>query len=177
VPGAELLVLAGDIDATWAAFDRFKGWPVPVIMVAGNHDCWGGEVLTNDVGVDYRLAPWEGRIGNWSARIEHAKRSPPADRVNIPHSALRYIIDHLRGANSVERIDDRRTADAPIAKQHKTRWTLLEEERLDRLNLSQNGLMQSFRQFLQHGLELIVDISPPVGSTNPGACGRSWTPT
>lgn len=37
-PHAELLVLAGDIDATWAGFDRFIGWPVPVIFVAGNHE-------------------------------------------------------------------------------------------------------------------------------------------
>ena len=29
---------------------------VQVLMVAGNHDCWGGDVLRNDVGVDYRLA-------------------------------------------------------------------------------------------------------------------------
>jgi predicted phosphodiesterase len=37
-PGAELLVLAGDIDATWAGFARFAGWPVPVLVVAGNHE-------------------------------------------------------------------------------------------------------------------------------------------
>ncbi|HOW49379.1 MAG TPA: metallophosphoesterase [Rubrivivax sp.] len=37
-PGAELLVLAGDIDATWAGFSRFAGWPVPVLFVAGNHE-------------------------------------------------------------------------------------------------------------------------------------------
>jgi hypothetical protein len=36
--GAELLVLAGDIDATWAGYERFAGWPVPVIVVAGNHE-------------------------------------------------------------------------------------------------------------------------------------------
>lgn len=36
--GAELLVLAGDIDTTWSALDRFRGWPVPVVMVAGNHE-------------------------------------------------------------------------------------------------------------------------------------------
>ena len=29
-PGAELLVLAGDIDSSWAALERFRGWPVPV---------------------------------------------------------------------------------------------------------------------------------------------------
>jgi predicted phosphodiesterase len=37
-PGAELLVLAGDIDATWAGYPLFAGWPVPVIVVAGNHE-------------------------------------------------------------------------------------------------------------------------------------------
>jgi Calcineurin-like phosphoesterase len=37
-PGADLLVLAGDIDATWAGYRRFAGWRVPVIVVAGNHE-------------------------------------------------------------------------------------------------------------------------------------------
>ncbi len=37
-PGAELLVLAGDICATWAGYERFAGWPVPVLVVAGNHE-------------------------------------------------------------------------------------------------------------------------------------------
>jgi predicted phosphodiesterase len=37
-PGAELLVLAGDIDAGWGGFERFAHWPVPVIFVAGNHE-------------------------------------------------------------------------------------------------------------------------------------------
>lgn len=37
-PGAEALVLAGDIDATWAGYERFAGWPVPVLAVAGNHE-------------------------------------------------------------------------------------------------------------------------------------------
>jgi predicted phosphodiesterase len=36
--GAELLVLGGDIDSSWQAFDRFRDWPVPVLMVAGNHE-------------------------------------------------------------------------------------------------------------------------------------------
>jgi hypothetical protein len=43
-PGAELLVLAGDIDAGWTALQRFAGWPVPVLMVAGNHEFDGREL-------------------------------------------------------------------------------------------------------------------------------------
>ena len=35
LPGAELLVLAGDIDSGWDALARFANWPVPVLMVAG----------------------------------------------------------------------------------------------------------------------------------------------
>ena len=45
VPGAELLVLAGDIDATWRGYQRFQGWPVPVLVVAGNHEFDGRELL------------------------------------------------------------------------------------------------------------------------------------
>ncbi len=37
-PGAELLVLAGDIDSTWAGYEQFAGWPVPVLVIAGNHE-------------------------------------------------------------------------------------------------------------------------------------------
>ena len=43
-PGAELLVLAGDIDAHWTALQRFAGWPVPVLMVAGNHEFDGRDL-------------------------------------------------------------------------------------------------------------------------------------
>lgn len=43
-PGAELLVLAGDIDASWAGFERFAAWPVPVLVVAGNHEFDGREL-------------------------------------------------------------------------------------------------------------------------------------
>jgi hypothetical protein len=43
-PGAELLVLAGDIDSTWAGLRQFAGWPVPVIFVPGNHEFDGRDV-------------------------------------------------------------------------------------------------------------------------------------
>lgn len=44
--GAELLVLAGDIDATWRALARFAHWPVPVLFVPGNHEFDGRDVDT-----------------------------------------------------------------------------------------------------------------------------------
>jgi hypothetical protein len=37
-PGAELLVLGGDIDSRWDGLARFADWPAPVLMVAGNHE-------------------------------------------------------------------------------------------------------------------------------------------
>ena len=37
-PDAELLVLAGDIDSSWAGLEFFRDWPVPVLFVAGNHE-------------------------------------------------------------------------------------------------------------------------------------------
>ncbi len=37
-PGAELLVLGGDVDSTWDGLALFRDWPVPVIFVAGNHE-------------------------------------------------------------------------------------------------------------------------------------------
>ena len=43
-PGAELLVLAGDIDSTWRALERFRDWPQPVIFVAGNHEFDGRDL-------------------------------------------------------------------------------------------------------------------------------------
>lgn len=43
-PGAEVLVLAGDIDAGWRGLERFAGWPVPVLFVPGNHEFDGRAV-------------------------------------------------------------------------------------------------------------------------------------
>jgi UDP-2,3-diacylglucosamine hydrolase len=52
---------------------------VPVLMIAGNHDCWGGDILRNDVGVDYRFGPWVDDIAGWRTRIEHGDGLRPAE--------------------------------------------------------------------------------------------------
>ncbi|RZI85619.1 MAG: phosphoesterase [Rubrivivax sp.] len=43
-PGAHLLVVAGDVDSTWAGLDLFANWPVPVVYVAGNHEFDGRDI-------------------------------------------------------------------------------------------------------------------------------------
>ncbi|MEP6740078.1 MAG: metallophosphoesterase [Caldimonas sp.] len=43
-PGAELLVLGGDIDSNWNGLDHFRGWPQPVVFVAGNHEFDGRDL-------------------------------------------------------------------------------------------------------------------------------------
>jgi DNA repair exonuclease SbcCD nuclease subunit len=43
-PGAELLILAGDVDATWQGLDLFRNWPQPVLFVPGNHEFDGRDL-------------------------------------------------------------------------------------------------------------------------------------
>ncbi len=52
---------------------------VPVLMIAGNHDCWGGDVLRNDIGVNYQVRPWTGDIGGWHTRVEHGDGLRPQE--------------------------------------------------------------------------------------------------
>ena len=80
------LVINGDLFEFWFEWKRVIPRPafrilaaladlreggMPIVMLAGNHDCWGGEVLRTDVGVDYRLGAYTGLAGGWNARIEH----------------------------------------------------------------------------------------------------------
>lgn len=44
---------------------------VPILWIAGNHDCWGGEVIRRDVGAVYHVGPWVGSIAGWRTRVEH----------------------------------------------------------------------------------------------------------
>lgn len=54
-----------------AALAELHDAGLEILWVAGNHDCWGGEILREDVGVDYSIGPWEGDIAGWKTRIEH----------------------------------------------------------------------------------------------------------
>lgn len=80
------LVINGDLFEFWfewrtviprksfrvlSALAELREAGTPILMVAGNHDCWGGAVLRDDVGIDYTVGAWEGALAGWSCRVEH----------------------------------------------------------------------------------------------------------
>ena len=62
VPRSSVRVLAALMDLRDAG--------VPMVMIAGNHDCWGGDVL-REAGVAFQFGPWDGSLGGWKARVDH----------------------------------------------------------------------------------------------------------
>ena len=75
-----------------AALADLREQEVPVLWIAGNHDCWGGEILREDVGVDFHVGPWTGTLGGWRARVEHGDGL--REREDRPYRALRRVIRH-----------------------------------------------------------------------------------
>ncbi len=49
--GADLLVLAGDIDSRWSGLRQFADWPVPVLFVPGNHEYDGRDFDAANAGL------------------------------------------------------------------------------------------------------------------------------
>ena len=81
VPRSGVRVLAALMDLRDAG--------LPMTMIAGNHDCWGGEVL-RDAGVDFQFGPWAGDLGGWRARVEHGDGLRPAE--DRGYRALRRVL-------------------------------------------------------------------------------------
>jgi UDP-2,3-diacylglucosamine hydrolase len=54
-----------------AALSDLRDAGLPILWIAGNHDCWGGEILRDDIGVDYHVGAWEGTLAGWHSRVEH----------------------------------------------------------------------------------------------------------
>ena len=99
------LVINGDLFEFWfewqhvmprrafrvlAALADLKDSGVPILMVAGNHDCWGGDLLKRDVGIDYQVEAWSGSLGGWQARVEHGDGL--RDREDRKYRALRSVL-------------------------------------------------------------------------------------
>ncbi len=80
------LILNGDILDFWfewrrsipsfalpvlAALRELRAAGMPITWIAGNHDCWGGDVLRDIVGVTYRTTPLRVTLGAWDLQVEH----------------------------------------------------------------------------------------------------------
>lgn len=82
IPRRGFRVLAALADAADAGIE--------ITMIAGNHDCWGGDVLRRDVGVDYQFGPWLGDLGGWHTRIEHGDGLRPLE--DRRYRLLRHVL-------------------------------------------------------------------------------------
>lgn len=102
---AKSVVLNGDVFDFWfewkhvmprvgfrvlAAIAALRDAGVEVLWIAGNHDCWGGEILTRDVGVTYHVGPWHGSLGGWRTLIEHGDGL--RDKEDAPYRRLRAVL-------------------------------------------------------------------------------------
>jgi UDP-2,3-diacylglucosamine hydrolase len=104
---ARSLVINGDLFDFWfewktviprrsfralAALAEIKDAGVEILWVAGNHDCWGGEILRDDVGISYMVGPWEGTIAGWKVRVEHGDGL--RDKEDRGYRMIRPIMRH-----------------------------------------------------------------------------------
>ena len=108
LPGhAKSLIVNGDLYDFWfewrtviprrgfrvlAALADVREAGVEVLWIAGNHDCWGGEVLRADAGLDYHVGPWTGAVAGWRTWIEHGDGLRGAE--DRRYRALRRVLRH-----------------------------------------------------------------------------------
>jgi UDP-2,3-diacylglucosamine hydrolase len=85
-------VVPRDHFRTLAALADARDAGVDILMVAGNHDCWGGEFLSREVGIRYQLGAWEGSAAGWRARIDHGDGLRA--REDRKYRALRRVLRH-----------------------------------------------------------------------------------
>jgi len=64
-------VIPRDSFRALAALADLRESGLPILWIAGNHDCWGDEILREDIGVEYQLGGWRGSLAGWNARVEH----------------------------------------------------------------------------------------------------------
>ena len=104
---ARSLIINGDLFDFWfewktviprrsfralAALAELRDAGIDVLWVAGNHDCWGGEILREDVGVQYVIGPWEASVAGWKVRVEHGDGL--RDREDRGYRMIRPIMRH-----------------------------------------------------------------------------------
>ena len=77
---------------TLAALADLRDAGIEILMVAGNHDCWGDDLLTEDVGISYERGPWDGRLAGWESHVEHGDGLRP--REDRGYRMLRSVLRH-----------------------------------------------------------------------------------
>jgi UDP-2,3-diacylglucosamine hydrolase len=75
-----------------AALATLRERGIPVLWIAGNHDCWGGDVLRRDVGVEYHVGAWDGALAGWRTHIDHGDGL--RGREDRGYRAIRPILRH-----------------------------------------------------------------------------------
>lgn len=101
---ARAVVINGDLFEFWfewahvmprgtarvlAALADLRDAGVRVLWIAGNHDCWGGDILRRDFGVTYVVGPWRGVIAGWPTMIEHGDGL--REQGDGPYRAMRAV--------------------------------------------------------------------------------------
>lgn len=104
---ARSLIIMGDLFDFWfawryamprtgfrvlAALADLRDAGIPVLWIGGNHDCWGGDALMAETGVEYTLRPWTGLIGPWQAELAHGDGL--REREDAPYRRLRGVLRH-----------------------------------------------------------------------------------
>jgi UDP-2,3-diacylglucosamine hydrolase len=64
----------------------------PLVMIAGNHDAWGGDVLTREIGAQLVHGSWDGVLGGWRAHISHGDGL--REREDRRYRALKRVMRH-----------------------------------------------------------------------------------
>lgn len=75
-----------------AALADLRESGVELVWVAGNHDCWGGDFIRDEIGATYVLGAWTGLAAGWRVRFEHGDGLRPVE--DRKYRALRTAIRH-----------------------------------------------------------------------------------
>jgi UDP-2,3-diacylglucosamine hydrolase len=62
----------------------------PVLMISGNHDAWGGDVITREIGAELVHGEWNGVLGGWRAHVAHGDGLRP--REDRGYRALKRVV-------------------------------------------------------------------------------------
>lgn len=104
---AASLVINGDLFDFWfewrtvvprrgvrvlAALADLKEAGTETLWIAGNHDCWGGDVLRDDFGLSYHVGTWDGELAGWRTRIDHGDGLREVE--DRRYRALRAVLRH-----------------------------------------------------------------------------------